>query len=1122
MVCPNCHQPNPPGARFCNNCGTALEAAAPETGDRRFVTILFADVVGSTAWAERVDPEEWAEIMNKGLRLIIPAVARYEGTVARLMGDGLLALFGAPVAQEDHAERAVLAALAIRSAAADYARELVPHYGTEFAVRVGVNSGLAVVTKVGNETKAEYTPMGDAANLAARLQSLAPPQGVLIGPETYALTKHAFEVRPRGSVDIRGRRESLETYEVLGPLTAADARRPAAAPATPFVGRQAEMAALRDAVQRAREGRPGLVLLVGEAGLGKSRLLAELRAREEGVTWLEGRAISYARTAPYHPWRPPLVSSLGAGEGAADAELTHRLRQLHLAEPAAAAGEPGAQGEPPWLPALVTLLGLEEEEPGSGGPLEAREATRLIAAGVHAHLARLARDEPVVLVLEDIHWADNATVDLLEHLAYLLRDERLLLLCAMRPDRGTRAWQLLSDLTSPANELAAKATVVEVTAFDRTEAAALLDDLLEDAELPPAVRAAILEKSDGNPFYLEEVVHASIDAGRIVREGGRWKATSRMAKVTMPDTLAGVLGARIDQLPERERQVAQTASVFGREFATPLLRAVMIEPTTGQAPDLEPPLDTLTLEGLLNPLDYARFADYRFKHQFTRDAAYHRLLRKRRKELHGRVGEEMEALYGDHREVAKDLAHHYLLGERWFQAARWSLEAGRSARRLYEPRAALELTETALSALERLEAEGAQASMPSVNEAGGEPADEARAALALRTEVLNELLSLGMQMRQHEDPELRPTLTQRGEQAVELSRRLGDPRTLVQSLLNLGNVHVLAGYPRTGFTWLMEAYDRAAELGDDRLFLLPLWVATEIMMDDSPAQAVEKLDEVVEMARRVGNKPIEAHALGSKTAALARLGEFEEALKVGPEALAAAEASDSVIKLADVNLLMGLALLEMGEPRPGIQHLAHGTDLALSVNGFECACNGLHLMGLGHLQEEHVQEALDELARAQEIAAGTAMEHALHNVRAALANAHFLAGDVAALGRIEREIENAEALNDGFGAATGRLALAGALVALGRGAEAVEPLRRVLEWVEERGMWPYVVKGYRLLAQALRAAGDPADSDEAVSRAEQASAHIHFPQGRRGAGFRFPPPAVNPPGPYGAPGSGAE
>src|SRR5690606_24567691 len=195
------------------------------------------------------------------------------------------------------------AARDIRCAAAAYSRELEPRYGTEFAVRVGVNTGLTVVMKVGDETKAEYTAMGDAANLAARLQSLAPPQGVLIGPETYALAKRAFEVRPRGRVEIRGRRESVEIYEVVGPLPAADSRGPAPTAASPFVGRHEELAELRGAVQRAREGRAGAVFVVGEAGLGKSRLLAELRQRETGVSWLEGRAISYARTAPYHPWR---------------------------------------------------------------------------------------------------------------------------------------------------------------------------------------------------------------------------------------------------------------------------------------------------------------------------------------------------------------------------------------------------------------------------------------------------------------------------------------------------------------------------------------------------------------------------------------------------------------------------------------------------------------------------------------------------------------------------------------------------------------------------------------------------------------------------------------------------
>lgn len=1074
-----------------------LEESAPISGDRRLVTILFADVVGSTAWAERVDPEEWAEIMNTGLRLMIPAVTRYEGTVARLMGDGLLALFGAPVAHEDDAERAVLAALAIRAAAAEYATELAPRYGTEFAVRVGINTGLSVLTRVGDDTMAEYTAMGDAANLAARLQGLAQPQGIVIGPETYRLVRHAFEVRSRGNEAIRGRSESVEAYEVIARL-AAGSGRGLVSLATPFVGREEELASLQAAVRHAIAGRPGLVFVVGEAGLGKSRLLSELRSREPDVTWLEGRAISYARTAPYHPLRQPLIDSLRVRAEASSEELAAAIHELH-GSPAEGTASSGAEA------ALQTLLGLPAKGPLRAEPLETRDAARHIAAGVRAHLGRLAHDRTLVLVLEDVHWADHATTDLIENLALQLTDERLLLVCAMRPDLGSRAWQLLETARARTPTAAgAQVGVVQVQALQRGQAEELLTELLDVGGLPSAVRSLVLEKSEGNPFYLEEVVHALVDAGHIVREGGRWTTTGPITELALPGTLAGVLGARIDRLPDQERRVAQTASVIGREFATPLLKAVMREPQSAP-PELERPLGKLTVEGLLSQVDMARFADYRFKHEFTRDAAYQRLLKKRRRELHARIGEEMETLFGGHREIAKDLAHHYRLGEQWLKTALWSLEAARSARRLYEPADAFELAEAALEALSR------------VSDAAGDTED----ATALRAEVLNELVSLGMQMRQHEQPELRPLLQERGVLAVELSRQVGNERALVQSLVNLGNVHVLSGYPRTGFQWLMEAYDLAAGLGDERLFLLPLWVATEIMLDDAPAVAVQQLDDVIDMARRVGNTHIEAHALGTKTAALARLGEFDAALRLGPQALAAAEASDSVIKRADVNLLVGMALLEMGRLQPGIQHLMRGTELALSVNGFECACNGLHLMGVGHLEEDEIEEAVADLARAMATAAGTAMEGMLHNVRASLASAHFMGGDVAAVESIEREVGNAEALSDGFGAARARLALGEALVALGKGDQAVPNLRRALEWVDARRMLPYSLKGYRLLAVALREAGDEQGSASAAHKALEVRGSIHWPLPATDAGLAISARVAGASGLVGPKGAGA-
>src|SRR5690606_27798455 len=421
-------------------------------------------------------------------------------------------------------------------------------------------------------------------------------------------------------------------------------------------------------------------------------------------------------------------------------------------------------------------------------------------------------------------------------------------LAAMRPDRHTQSWQLLERAEAGGLDDAAPAvSVVRVKPLDAEGSATLFDELLRVEGMPAVTRERILAKAEGNPFYLEEVLRSLIDSGHVVFEDGRWHARREITEVAIPDTLIGVLGARIDRLPEREREVAQTASVIGREFATRLLRAVMRPTSEEEAPDIEPQLGSLTVEGLLSQTRRARFADYRFKHEFTRDTAYERLLLKRRRELHVRVAEELESLFGARREVAKDLAHHYLLGARWLEAARWSLQAARSAKRLYALPEALEAAETALAALARL---------PGASGAPGRPGapgrdDERR----LRAEIAAELVNLGLLARQHEDPALRPALLQRASEAVELARALGDRRLLVTSLVDLGNVHVLSGFPGAGFDWLLQAHDLALELGDDRMFLYPFWVATEILPDDAPAAAVQQFGAVIELARKVGNKP---------------------------------------------------------------------------------------------------------------------------------------------------------------------------------------------------------------------------------------------------------------------------
>lgn len=1084
MRCPICQALNPAGARFCNNCGAPLGATRPVDGERRLVSVLFADVVGSTSWAERVGPEEWTEIMNGAMQFMIQAVTRYEGTVARLMGDGLLALFGAPVSHEDDAERAVLAALEIRDAAANYSVTLMRRYGFEFAVRSGVNTGLSVLTHVGDASKTEYTAMGDSANLAARLQALAPPQGVLIGPETHALVRHAFTTRMRGDEAIKGKAESVATYEVTAALPKVAKARGLEGARSAFVGRDAELASLREAAKRAEAGSAGITFVVGEAGLGKSRLLLELRnVLGDGFDWLEGRAISYARTAPYHPWRQLLVQSLKAPDGASTEQVRSRLTELHFPD-----GNGGSR--PNWFEVLSLLLGVDDLADRQL-PLgsDAEEAGRGVTAAVAMHLTRLASKRPIIAVLDDLHWADQASVRLVENLAGVLGNERVLLLCPLRPDRHAASWPLLGRVESGTfDDASARVEVIKLTPLVGTDAEALLNDLIAIDGLPAATRATILEKAEGNPFYLEEVVRSLIGSGHIVKDGDRWRARREISAVNVPDTLVGVLSARIDRLPEDTRRVAQTASVIGRDFASKLLGAVMRDPVAStQAADVGLQLHTLTTEDLVNQTHLASDIDYRFKHELTRDAAYDRLLLKRRRELHGRVGDELEELYGEREaEIAEDLAHHYLLGERWFEAARWSLTAARAAKRLYSLPEAVELSERALAALERVLG-GAVEEVAGALKAAADTADEEAPALEplrLQAQIVTELVNLGIMMRLHEDPMTRPRQLERAEQAVELAKGLDDKRLVVTSLVNLGNIHVLSGFPITGFDSLMQAHDLAVELGDEQLFLLPLWVATEIMLDDSPAMAAEQFDKVIDLARKVGNKDIEAHALGTKTAALARLGEFEAARELSQVALAAAKASGSIIKRADVDILVGSAFLEMGDLGIGLEHIKRGTELALSVNGMQCASSGLHVLGLGQMEDNHLPEAVSSLRRSLEFALDSGYEGVLHNVRAALASAHFLSGDLEAIEAIEKEIDNAEAFNDGYGASRARLSLAEALLSINKAPRAEGHARRAIEWFEARSMQPYVLKGLNVLAELLASQGDVAASGEAGQRAK--------------------------------------
>jgi class 3 adenylate cyclase len=603
LSCPRCEAAIPADARFCANCGQSLieasetdrvrqgllSAAAPSpliekmrtaklTGERKPVTALFADVVGSTALAERLDPEDWTAIMNEAFDEMSKAVFRYEGTIAQLQGDAMVAFFGAPVAHEDDPDRAVRAALDMVAAIDEFARQLKATDGIDFRIRAGINSGPVVVGNVGTDLRYEYTALGDAMNIAARMQTAAEPGSVLISASTRRLVADAFETEDLGKIALKGKAEPVHAYRVLAPK--AVPRRTRGLERTglesPMVGRDGQLQTLQSLYGVVQAGRSRVAFLVGEPGIGKSRLLAEFRrwltdeaqanaAGDASSTWLEGRCVSYGRNLPYHLLldlvRFTLQIPFAGSETEARAALDRRLAD-YLGDDAA-----------DTAPYLAHLLAL---------PLRPDEADRALidpevmqgryVAAIHRLLRELSSRGPVVLVCEDLHWADPASIALVSQLLPLAAQLPVFFIAALRADTDSAGWKLVS----AARELFGEALVeMHLEPLSETDSRDLVANLLEIESLPNRVRESILSRAEGNPFFVEEVIRMLIERGGIERHEDRWIANAEVSSVDIPETLHGLLLARIDQLPDAAKQSLRVASVIGRQFPIRVLERVL-------------------------------------------------------------------------------------------------------------------------------------------------------------------------------------------------------------------------------------------------------------------------------------------------------------------------------------------------------------------------------------------------------------------------------------------------------------------------------------------------------------------------------------------------------------------
>jgi class 3 adenylate cyclase/tetratricopeptide (TPR) repeat protein len=1012
--CANCQSDLGPGARFCSNCGqpvnvqtpadsarlARLAAAAPAhladkirsvplTSERRIVTCLFADVVGSTSLAERMDADDWTEIMNRAFDQLSPAIYRYEGTIARLLGDALLAFFGAPVAHEDDPVRAVHAALELLALTRAYAQEVRQRYGIEFAIRVGLNTGHVVVGNVGSDLKYEYTAMGDAVNLAARMQSAARPMTVLISEHTYRHIAPVFDCLDLGPIEVKGKAEPVRVYEVQGPKAAPGRGRglQAAGLESPLVGREAELARLLQTSAAVQAGLGRVVAIIGEAGLGKSRLIAEwrrgvqLNTPTNTIQWFEGRCLSYGQGLAYHLLIDLLRSLIGvpatANEPTTRAALEGITSEL--------CGDKALEVLP-YLGHLLSLkLGAAALERGQALDPQALQ-TRYLGA-FRQLLAALAARGPLALILDDIHWADPSSVELLAKLLPLTAEKPLLFCLVTRADRDAPGWKLVSAARDLGNVL----TEIALRPLSEADSRQLVTNLLEVEALSERVRATILRKAEGNPFFVEEVIRMLIERGAIARSGSGnnagWTAASDIATLDIPDNVQGLLLARIDRLVDEAKRTLRVASVIGRQFSVRVLEQVIT---------LAQHLSTLEASDLIRLAATQPELEYLFRHALIQEAAYSSLVKQDRRQLHLAVGEALERLYPERlasRELAPVLAQHFYLAGDDPRALKYLTLAGDAAARVYANAEAALHYSRALDIAKRspltsgpefihLYTSYGQALELSIRHTEAlayyaelEALAQARQDKSMEFAAVMARAKIYSTPHQWHDAALAKTLLER---ALALAHDLGDRAAESKILWNLMLLQVFAGgdlQQTVAYGERSLAIAREFNLREQMAFTLND-LAYAYALTHQVKEGLASLNEARALWRELGNLPMLSDNLGNTSIRLFDGGEYDQALAAAEESLRISQSIGNRWGQASSQLIVGQVYFDRGQPDDAIasmenavrwgEPIGHSFALILRADlGWVYASLGAVQRGLELAQQAYERVAVERLPAAR-------------------------------------------------------------------------------------------------------------------------------------------------------------
>lgn len=1100
--CPGCGTANRAGARFCNQCGTNLadplpaeaplvppegalvqegvpapaapEPAALHEGERKHATVLFADVRGSTALIAALDAEQAIAALDPAVQAMVCAIEQFGGVVNRRMGDGVMALFGAPIAAEDHALRACLAARAIVDGVAEL-------QDPDIAIRVGLSSGDVVIRPTGNDAN-DYDAMGVTVHLAARMEQIAEPGTVLLTAATARLAQGMLQLLPLGPIAVKGISQPVPAFRLLGASEQPSWEiRSAASNLSPFIGREAELTQLGLALRRARLRRGQAVWISADAGVGKSRLMHEfLRMLPHGAwTVLRVSATPQATGVPYHLTVQLLRALAGAAPSEASAEVARKLLETLAQPPDATAID--------TVPLLALLdQPVEASDPAGWASQDQSARRRRMLTALRQLMLRAAAAQPLILLVDDFHWVDQPSIAVLDEIVGAMGTARLLVLTTTRPERRP-AWR-----TEAAG---GDVVAIQLQPLAPGNADALLQDLLGATDALAPLRARIVAQADGTPLFLEEIARSLLESGVVAAHGADQPGltAAHLTEVTIPASVQAILAARMDRLPPVRRRLLQIASVVGKDVPSALLAAIADLP----AGQLGAELAELRAAGFLYEVALPTGIEHSFKHALTLAVAYDSLLRRHRRDLHARVHAAMLSLYGSREEeLTEQLAGHALRGEVWADAVRHALAAGDRANHRSGWQEAVAFLEHAVTALDHLPCDQQTT------------AQGIEARLKLRV-VLAPLADVPRMMRYLDE-------------AGALAQQAGDQLMLARvnisrgaMLAHMGDVRGALSVGRMALDTMQAVHDSVGVVGAAFALSQAMWYAgdfaagTEMLIANLPHVHNERRLQ----GTMITTGTASAIYLCSLSSIHVRTGDLAAAAEALREARAIAEATRRPFDLLVVAIYEGPLYLELDNLDAAIEVLEAAMDIARTSDilvhiPFIARCLGRAYTRAGRLDEAEV--LLDS-------ASDYAARHGLGGMR-------LLCGPPLALLRVQRDdpraLATCQATLEAARATGMRAVEVQALRAFGMyharqsrseqsggTAEAEIWLRRSIALADELGMRPAAAAARAALAKVLR--GDGRLPEAATLDAEYAT--LRLAMGHDGsASYPVPPPRAAP------------